>query len=34
MFDFHMGVPMKFASWGSLKHHFDEKYLANKGIDF
>lgn len=34
MLDFSSGVPAKPVSWGSVKHHFDDKFLANKGIDF
>jgi hypothetical protein len=33
--DFPSGVSTKTVfSWGSVKHHFDDKFLANKGIDF
>ena len=28
------GVPAKQVLRGAVKHHFDDKFLANKGIDF
>jgi hypothetical protein len=34
VFDFQSGVPTKPVLWGVVKHHFDDKFLANKGIDF
>lgn len=34
VFDFQDGVPKKPVSWGVVKHHFDDNFLANKGIDF
>lgn len=35
MFNFRTGSPQKITFlWGIVKHHFDDKFLANKGIDF
>lgn len=34
MLDFQTGVPAKPALWGMVKHHFDDKFIANKGIDY
>jgi hypothetical protein len=34
VFDFPGGVPAKPVLWGAVKHHFDKKFLANKGIDY
>lgn len=33
--NFQAGSPQKKDFlWGAVKHHFDDKFLANKGIDF
>lgn len=34
VFDFQSGVPTKLVLRGAVKHHFDDKFLDNKGIDF
>ena len=34
VFHFQIGVPSGPVRRGVLKHHFDDKFLANKGIDF
>jgi hypothetical protein len=34
VFDFQGGIPAKLVLRGAVKHHFDDKFLANKGINY